>query len=93
MPRTVVVNSDEVRDALAEPINSIVEAVMGRAREDAPELSSRHQGQGIVLTGGGALRNLDVMLREETGSRDGRRRPDQRRGLGPGSARPPEPWT
>ncbi|MFO0606057.1 MAG: rod shape-determining protein [Polyangiales bacterium] len=68
VPRTVVVNSDEVRDALAEPINSIVEAVMGALEKTPPELSSDIKDKGIVLTGGGALlRNLDVLLREETG--------------------------
>jgi rod shape-determining protein MreB len=68
VPRTVVVNSDEIRDALAEPINSIVEAVMGALEKTPPELSSDIKDKGIVLTGGGALlRNLDVLLREETG--------------------------
>ena len=68
VPRTVVVNSDEVRDALAEPINSIVEAVMAALEKTPPELSSDIKDKGIVLTGGGALlRNLDVLLREETG--------------------------
>ena len=68
VPRTVVVNSDEIRDALAEPINSVVEAVMGALEKTPPELSSDIKDKGIVLTGGGALlRNLDVLLREETG--------------------------
>jgi rod shape-determining protein MreB and related proteins len=68
VPRTVVVNSDEIRDALAEPINSIVDAVMSALERTPPELSSDIKDKGIVLTGGGALlRNLDVLLREETG--------------------------
>jgi rod shape-determining protein MreB len=68
VPRTVVVNSDEIRDALAEPIHAIVEAVMGALEKTPPELSSDIKDKGIVLTGGGALlRNLDVLLREETG--------------------------
>jgi rod shape-determining protein MreB len=68
VPRTLVVNSDEVRDALAEPINSIVDAVMAALERTPPELSSDIKDKGIVLTGGGAmLRNLDVLLREETG--------------------------
>ena len=68
VPRTVVVNSDEIRDALAEPINSIVEAVMSALEKTPPELSADIKDRGIVLTGGGALlRNLDILLREETG--------------------------
>jgi rod shape-determining protein MreB len=68
VPRTVVVNSDEIRDALAEPINSITEAVRTALERTPPELSADIVDKGIVLTGGGALlRNLDVLLREETG--------------------------
>jgi rod shape-determining protein MreB len=68
VPRTVVVNSDEIRDALAEPINAIVEAVMTALEKTPPELSADIVDKGIVLTGGGALlKNLDVLLREETG--------------------------
>ena len=68
VPRTVVVNSDEIRDALAEPINAIVEAVMSSLEKTPPELSADIKDKGIVLTGGGALlKNLDVLLREETG--------------------------
>ncbi|MBL8601592.1 MAG: rod shape-determining protein [Myxococcales bacterium] len=68
VPRSVVVNSDEIRDALAEPINAIVEAVMSALEKTPPELSADIKDKGIVLTGGGALlRNLDILLREETG--------------------------
>ncbi len=68
VPRTLVINSDEIRDALAEPINSIVDAVMSALEKTPPELCSDIKDKGIVLTGGGALlRNLDVLLREETG--------------------------
>ena len=68
IPKTVVVNSDEIRDALSEPINAIVEAVMVALERTPPELSADIVDKGIVLTGGGALlRNLDVLLREETG--------------------------
>ncbi|MBW2719158.1 MAG: rod shape-determining protein [Deltaproteobacteria bacterium] len=59
VPKTVVVNADEIRDALTEPINS---------ERTPPELSADIVDKGIVLTGGGALlKNLDVLLREETG--------------------------
>jgi rod shape-determining protein MreB len=68
VPRTVEINSDEVRDALSEPINAIVQAVMKALEYTPPELSADIIDKGIVLTGGGAqLANLDVLIREETG--------------------------
>src|SRR5687767_2335688 len=68
VPKTVIVNGDEIRDALSEPINAIVEAVMLALERTPPELSADIVDKGIVLTGGGALlRDLDVLLREETG--------------------------
>lgn len=68
VPKTVVVNGDEIRDALSEPINQIVEAVMTALERTPPELAADIVDKGIVLTGGGALlRNIDVLLREETG--------------------------
>ncbi len=68
IPKTVVVNSDEIREALAEPINAIVEAVLVALERTPPELAADIVDKGVVLTGGGALlQNLDVLLREETG--------------------------
>jgi rod shape-determining protein MreB and related proteins len=68
VPKTVVVNSDEIREALTEPINAIVEAVLLALEKTPPELAADIVDKGIVLTGGGALlANLDVLLREETG--------------------------
>jgi rod shape-determining protein MreB len=68
VPKTVVVNSDEIRDALAEPINAIVEAVLVALERTPPELAADIVDKGVVLTGGGALlKNMDVLLREETG--------------------------
>jgi rod shape-determining protein MreB len=68
VPKTVVVNSDEMRDALAEPINAIVEAVLLALERTPPELAADIVDKGVVLTGGGALlKNMDVLLREETG--------------------------
>ena len=68
IPKTVVVNSDEVREALSEPINAITEAVLVALERTPPELAADIVDKGIVLTGGGALlKNLDVLLREETG--------------------------
>jgi rod shape-determining protein MreB len=68
VPKTVVVTSDEIRDALSGPINTIIDAVMSALERTPPELSADIVDKGIVLTGGGAqLRNLDVLLRQETG--------------------------
>ncbi len=68
VPRSLVVDSDEIRNALAEPINKIVEATRLVLERTPPELSADIADRGIVLTGGGAkLRNLDILLREETG--------------------------
>lgn len=68
VPKTVTIDGDEIRDALSEPIHVIVDAVMTALERTPPELSADILDRGIVLTGGGALlRDLDVLLREETG--------------------------
>ena len=68
VPRTLTVTSDEIRDALAEPVNGIVEAVKMTLERTPPELAGDIADRGIVLAGGGALlKNLDTLLREETG--------------------------
>ena len=68
VPRTVSISDAEVRDALAEPIRIIVQAVRDALERVPPELSADIYDRGVVLTGGGALlRNLDRRLREETG--------------------------
>ena len=68
VPRTLTVSSDEIRDALNEPINAIVEAVKVTLERTPPELAGDIADRGIVLAGGGALlKNLDTLLREETG--------------------------
>jgi rod shape-determining protein MreB len=68
VPKTVTVNSDEIREALAEPLNAIVEAVLLALERTPPELAADIVDKGVVLTGGGALlKNIDVLLREETG--------------------------
>jgi len=68
VPKTIVVTSDEIRDALSEPINVIVDAVRQVLDRTPPELSADIADKGIVLAGGGGkLRNLDILLREETG--------------------------
>ena len=68
VPKTLTVTDSEVREALAEPIAAIVEAVRQALERTPPELSADIMDKGIVLSGGGALiRNLDQRLREETG--------------------------
>ncbi len=68
LPKTLEVNSDEIRMALQEPINQIVETVRTALEKTPPELSADIVDKGIVLAGGGALlKNLDILLREETG--------------------------
>jgi rod shape-determining protein MreB len=68
VPKTVIVNSDEIRDALSEPISAIVEATLLALERTPPELAADIVDKGVVLTGGGALlKNIDVLLREETG--------------------------
>ena len=68
VPKTLEIHSEEVREAIVEPVNAIVEAVKITLERTPPELSADIVDRGIVLTGGGALlRNLDVLLREETG--------------------------
>jgi rod shape-determining protein MreB len=68
LPRTVVVSSAEVRQALEEPLHAIVDAVRATLDQTPPELAGDIMDRGIVLTGGGALlRGLDERLRHETG--------------------------
>ena len=68
LPRTVVVSSAEVRQALEEPLHAIVDAVRSTLDQTPPELAGDIMDRGIVLTGGGALlRGLDERLRHETG--------------------------
>ncbi len=68
VPKTLTLSDTEIREALAEPISAIVEAVRQALERTPPELSADIMDKGIVLSGGGALiRNLDQRLREETG--------------------------
>lgn len=68
VPKTITINSDEVREAMQEPIAQIVDAVRVTLEGTPPELAADIVDKGIVLAGGGALlRNIDVLLREETG--------------------------
>lgn len=68
IPRTLQINSDEVREAIAEPVHAIVEAIKVTLERTPPELAGDIVDKGIVLAGGGALlRGLDRLIREETG--------------------------
>ena len=68
VPKTLTVTDAEIREALAEPISTIVNAVRVALERTPPELSADIVDRGIVLTGGGSLlKNLDKLLREETG--------------------------
>lgn len=68
LPKTVVVNSADIRGALAEPLSTIVEAVRITLEKCPPELSADLVDRGMVLAGGGALlRGIDKLLAEETG--------------------------
>jgi len=68
IPKTLEIDSDEIRDAISEPVNAIVEAVRIALERTPPELAADIVDKGIVLAGGGAcLANLDALLREETG--------------------------
>ena len=68
VPKTLEIKSEEVREALAEPINAIVESVKMALERTPPELSADIVDKGIVLVGGGSmLSNLDILLRETTG--------------------------
>ncbi len=67
IPKTIEISSAEIREALDDSIQSIVEAVKLSLERTPPELASDILDRGIILTGGGALlNNLDVRLREET---------------------------
>ena len=67
IPKTIKVTSEEIREAIQEPIRVIVDAVKDILEKTPPELSADIVDKGIVLTGGGALLgNLDLLLREET---------------------------
>ncbi|WP_334299836.1 rod shape-determining protein [Romboutsia sp. 13368] len=68
LPKTIEISSTEVRDALREPINSIVDAIKSTLEKTPPELASDIMENGIMLTGGGALlRGLDKLVKQETG--------------------------
>ncbi|MBE9532125.1 MAG: rod shape-determining protein, partial [Proteobacteria bacterium] len=67
IPATMIIEASEIREALNEPVNAIIEAVKQVLESTPPELAADLVDKGIVLAGGGALlKNLDIILREET---------------------------
>ena len=67
IPKTIEVSSDEIRQALKDPINAIVEAVKRALERTPPELSADILDQGIIMTGGGSmLQGIDQLIRERT---------------------------
>ena len=68
LPKDVTITAEEIRDALADPLMIIVEAVKNTLEKTPPELSADIIDHGIMLTGGGAmLRGLDRLVMQETG--------------------------
>ena len=68
IPRSFTLNSNEILEALQEPLSAIVQSVKSALEQCPPELASDIAERGIVLTGGGALlRNIDRLISEETG--------------------------
>ena len=67
-PKTVTVSSDEIREALVDQVNIVVDAVKQALERTPPELAADIVDKGIVLAGGGSLlANFDILIRERTG--------------------------
>ena len=68
LPKTIIVAAEEIRRAIEEPVNAIVDAVKNTLDKTPPELASDIMDKGIVLAGGGSLlKGLDERLKHETG--------------------------
>ncbi len=68
LPRTIMVDSREIRKALSEPVGAIVDAIKGTLERTPPELAADIMDRGIVMTGGGScLKGLDKLISQETG--------------------------
>ena len=67
IPKILTIDSEEVRKSISEQVETIVETVRIALEQTPPELAADIVDRGIVLTGGGSLlKNLDILLREET---------------------------
>jgi len=68
LPKTIQISAEEVRKAIEEPVNAVIDAIKNTLDRCPPELAADLMDQGIMLTGGGALlRGLDERLKHETG--------------------------
>jgi rod shape-determining protein MreB len=68
IPRTQTISDEEIREAMLEPVNAIIDTIKIALERTPPELAADIVDKGIVLAGGGALlRGLDALIREETG--------------------------
>ena len=68
LPENIEITSEEIREALTEPLESVLEAIHVTLEKTPPELAADIIDQGITLTGGGALlRGLDKLINQETG--------------------------
>jgi rod shape-determining protein MreB len=68
LPKDLSISSEEIREALAEPVNSIVDSIKYTLEKTPPELAADIMERGIMLTGGGALlKGLDKLILKETG--------------------------
>ena len=67
IPKTITINEDEIREALSEPVNIILDTIKVALENTPPELAADIVDRGIVLAGGGALlRGLDALIKQET---------------------------
>lgn len=67
-PKTIEVTSEEIREALSDPISEVIEAIKNSLEKTPPELAADIVDNGIILAGGGSLlANLDVLIKEKTG--------------------------
>jgi rod shape-determining protein MreB len=67
IPKTITINEEEIREALSEPINVILDTIKVALENTPPELAADIVDRGIVLAGGGALlRGLDALIKQET---------------------------
>ncbi|MDP3058191.1 MAG: rod shape-determining protein, partial [bacterium] len=68
LPKTIIITSNEVREALSKPVRSIIDAVRATLEKTPPELAADIVGRGIIMTGGGSLlKGLDLLISAETG--------------------------
>jgi len=68
IPKIIEINSEEIREAINEPLTLIVDAIKDALENSPPELAGDIVDRGIVLTGGGALlQNIDILIEKKTG--------------------------